>query len=326
VKRRDFITLLGGAAAWPMPGLGQTAPKRPLIGFLAPGSKTTGGPFYSGFLQGMQERGYFEGRDYSLQTRYADSDLTRLPVLAEELVHLRPDVIVAGASGAAHAAKQATNTIPIVGVNLLDPVAAGLVNSEARPGTNLTGNLVRLQGLTGKQVEIARELVPSATRIGLLVNGGNPTNVVQRQEAEASATKLEVRLAIIEVRARADLGSAFQAFAREHTNVVLIPTDVLFVNARRQIAAFALSSRLFTVFPFREHVEDGGLISYGVNLRTNYRHAAYYVDRILKGANPADLPIEFLPKLELVINIATARALGLEIPPTLLARADEVIE
>ena len=327
MKRRAFLaTLAASAALWPRNGLAQAPPKRPLIGFLSASSKAVAARYYSGFTQGMQELGYVEGRDYAFEDRYADGDLARLPLLAAELVRLKPDVVVAGPLAAALATKQVTASIPIVGVNLYDPVGFGLVANEARPGTNVTGILALVEGLAGKQVEIALDLVPSASKMGAVVNVNNPTNLLQRREVEAAAVKLGVSMATVEVRTADEIGAAFQTFVRERANIVVVLGDATFVTVRRQIAAFALASRLPTVYSFREHVEDGGLISYGTDLRANYRRAAYYVNRIVKGEKPADLPIEFPTKVEMVINLATAKAIGLIIPPTLLARADEVLE
>ena len=327
MKRRAFITLLGGAAAaWPCNGLAQSRPKRPLIGFLGASSKAAGARYYSGFPLGMRELGYLEGRDYGVEDRYADGDASRLPSLAEELVRLKPDVIVAPTTPGVLATKQATASIPIVGVNLTDPVGFGLVKSEARPGANVTGILYRLEGLTEKQVELALDLVPGASKIGILVDVTNPSNMLQRREVEAAAGKSGVSTATVDVRTVDEISAAIQTFVHERASVVLVLASTLFVNARRRIAAFALASRLPTVFNFREHVEDGGLISYGVDLRQNFRRAAYLVDRILKGEKPGDLPVEFPTKVELVVNVTTAKAIGLTIPPTLLARADEVIE
>jgi putative tryptophan/tyrosine transport system substrate-binding protein len=301
LKRRQFITLIGSAAvAWPCNGLAQSPPKRPLIGFLGASSKTAGARYYSGFLSGMRDLGYVEGRDYGFQDRYADGDVSRMPSLAEELVGLKPDVIVASATAGALAAKQASTSIPIVGVNLTDPVNFGLVVSEARPGANVTGNLFQLEGMAGKQVEIALDLMPGTSKVGVLVDVDNPSNTVQLREVEAATGKFGMSAVVL-------------ASAR-------------FLDAGRRIASFALASRLPTVLTFRELVEDGGLISYGVEVRQNYRRAAYFVDRILKGAKPDDLPVEFPTKVELVVNLTTAEAIGLTMPPTLLARADEVIE
>jgi putative ABC transport system substrate-binding protein len=327
VKRRAFLaTVTASAALLPCNGLAQTPSRRPLIGFIGVGAKVASGRVYSGFPQGMQELGYVEGRDYAFEGRYADGDPRRLPLLVEELVRLRPDVIVTSNAAAALVAKQATTSIPIVGCLMIDPVGIGLVASEARPGTNVTGMLIRVEGLTGKQLEIARDAMPGVREFGVLVNAGNPSNVVQRRECESAAAKLGVSLAPVEVRSADQLGPAFQKFVREGASFVVVLADAMFNAASRQIAAFALASRLPTVYGQREYVENGGLISYGINQRDNFRRAAYYVDRILKGGKPADLPIEFATKIELVINLATAKAIGLTIPPTLLVRADEVIE
>jgi putative ABC transport system substrate-binding protein len=327
MNRREAITILGGAAAvWPCNGLAQSTPKRPLIGFLGAGSKAAGARYYSGFPLGMRELGYLEGRDYGVEDRYADGDASRLPLLAEELVKLKPDVILAGTTPGVLAAKQATASIPIVGVNLTDPVGFGLVASEARPGTNVTGILYRLEGMAEKQVEVALDLIPGASNLGILVDVNNPSNMLQRREVEAAAGKSGVSVARVDVRTVDDIGAAIQTFVRERASIVVVLASAMFVNARRQIATFALASRLPTIYSFREHVGDGGLISYGVDLRQNYRRGAYFVDRILKGEKPGNLPVEFPTKVELVVNVTTAKAIGLEVPPALLARADEVIE
>jgi putative ABC transport system substrate-binding protein len=246
--------------------------------------------------------------------------------LAEELISLRPGVIVAGASIAALAVKKITSSVPIVGVNMTDPVGLGLAASESRPGTNVTGTLIRLEGLTGKQLELALELVPGATKVGTMVNPTNPYNFIHTRELEAAAAKLGVHLAKAEVRSGANVEAAFQHFVREEVKIAVVPTDATFIALRRPIATFALVTRIPTVFYHREHVEAGGLASYGTNIGMSYRRAAYYVDRILKGAKPADLPFEFPTKLELVLNMATAKALAFTVPATLLARADEVLE
>ncbi len=326
LRRRMFITLLGGAAVWPCNGFAQSPPKRPLIGFLGAASKAKGARYYDGFALGMRELGYLEGRDYGFEGRYADGDASRLPLLAEELVRLKPDVIVCTTTPGAVAAKQATATIPIVGINLTDPVGFGLVTSEAHPGTNVTGILYWLESLTEKQVEIALDLMPGASSIGTLVDVNNPSNMLQRREVEAAAGKFGVSITAVDVHPVDEIGAAIQTIVRARASIVIVLASALFVNARWQIAAFALASRLPTIYNFREHVEDGGLISYGIELRQSYRRGAYFVDRILKGEKPNNLPVEFPTKIELVVNVTTAKAIGLTIPPTLLARADEVIE
>jgi putative tryptophan/tyrosine transport system substrate-binding protein len=339
MNRREFSALVAGAAGpfagaagpffltlSPSSGSSETRPKLAVIALLSTGSRIASDRFYAGLSQGLQELGYLKGRDYELVERYADGDRGLLPPLAGEIVRLSPDIILAATTPATLAAREATATIPIVGINMNDPVGMGLVTSEARPGTNVTGILVRIEGQSAKQLEIAIDAIPGGHKVGLLFNPTNESNLRQRQETEAAAARLGLSLVVADARAAPDIGPAFKTFLSEDTNVVVVLGDGTFVSLRRQIAAFALAMHLPTVFTFREHVDDGGLISYGVNIRENYRRAAYVVDRILKGDKPAELPIEFPVKLELVINVATAKALGLEIPPTLLARADEVIE
>jgi putative ABC transport system substrate-binding protein len=322
MKRRDFIgMLLASTALRPFCASAEAFSKRPTVGFLGGGSKAANRQFYDSLPQGLRDLGYIEGRDYALADRYADGDLARLPALAQELVRLVPDVIVAAPGSAVLAARQATASIPIVGVNMNDPVGMGLVANEARPGSNVTGVLVRVPGQAGKQLEIARDAVAGARRIGVLGNLEEASNVLQWRETESAAAKSGVALSLVEVHAADEIGPAFEKFASERAGVVIVLGQVTFVTMRRQIAAFALAARLPTVYSFREHVEDGGLISYGINLRANYRRAAFYVDRILKGEKPADLPVEFPTKVELVVNLATAKALGLTIPSSLLARA-----
>jgi ABC-type uncharacterized transport system substrate-binding protein len=309
MRRREVSGLLGGSAAWPLAARAQPA-ARPLIVFLAAGSKAANTRYYSGFPQGMRELGYLENRDYTFEARYADGDAARLPVLAKELVHLKPTLILAGPTVAIVAAKQATDTIPIVGINVTNPVGLGLVASEARPGANVTGILTRVEGLAAKQLEVAHDLLPGVAKIGLLIHAGDPANVVQQREIEAAATKLKLSFASAPVAAADAIEEAFETFARERVGLVVVFGSAMMLAARRQIAAFALAARLPTIANFRE----------------NYRRGAYFVDRILRGDKAGDLPIEFPTKVELVINVAVAKALRLTVPPTLLARADDVIE
>jgi len=249
-----------------------------------------------------------------------------LPLLANELVRLKPDVIVTGSTEAVFAAKQATAAIPIVSTALTDPVAFGLVESQARPGGQVTGILITLDGLTGKQLELLLELVPGATRIGMLFNSRNRTHTVSQRDAKAAANALGVTLVPVDIGAANELNAGFQTFVRERVELVLMLADALFMSERRQIADLAAAAQLLSIYTFREYAVAGGLISYGVNLRESNRRAAAYVDKILKGSKPADLPVEFPTKLEMVINLKTAKALGITIPPVVLARADEVIE
>jgi putative tryptophan/tyrosine transport system substrate-binding protein len=327
MKRRVFLGILARSAAlFPFDGLAQTPSERRLIARLFANSKAVTERWRGGFLQAMQELGYMQGRDYVIAERYADFDYTRLPLMADELVGLRPAAIVTDLTIATLAAKQASASIPIVGAFLTDPVHMGLAASEARPGSNVTGVLTRVEGLPAKLMEIARDLIPGVAKIGALVNPANPVTRVQHEEAAAAAAKIGVSFAPVEVRAADEVGPAFQTLRGEHAGIVIVFGDAMLFGARRQIAAIALASRLPIVCSYREFVEEGGLISYGINLHQSYRRTAYFVDRILKGERPADLPFEFPTNLEFVINLATAKALGLDIPAAVLARADEVIE
>ena len=329
MRRRTFITLLGGAAiAWPQRILAQATTRRPLVAWLSWSSLEAepGTTYIRQFLKGMGEFGYAEGKDFNMVYRAADYHSDRLPKLASELVQLNPNVILAPATIQAVAVKKATTTIPIVVPILADPVGLGLVASDARPGGNLTGIAPYVKGLPAKQLELAREIVPGATRIGLLDDPTDPKAYQQRREIVAQGQELKVRLVVAEARTPGDVGSAYELFAAERVEVVVVEQSNMLINARKQTAEAAAAKKLPAVYGYREHVEAGGLISYGVDLNWCFYRAAYYVDRILKGTKPAELPVEFPTKIELVINIKTAKALGIEIPPTMLARADEVIE
>ena len=324
--RREFISLVGGAVvARPRAVIAQVSPRRALVAVLSTISSTTAA-HWSGFSQGLQELGYVEGRNIDMVYRYADGDQGPLPLLADELVRLKPDVIVTGSTDATFAVKQATATIPIVCTVLTDPDAFGLVESQARPGGQVTGILSTLEGLTGKRLELLLELVPGATRIGMTLNTRIRAHTAWQQEVKAAANALGVTLVPVDIRAANELNAGFQTFVRERVELVLMLGDALVMTERRQIADLAIAAQLPTIYAFREYPVAGGLISYGVNLRQSNRRAAAYVDKILKGSKPGDLPVEFPTKVELVINLRTAKALGLTIPPTLLARADEVIE
>ncbi len=300
--------------------------KRPLLGYLITGTKDGLTHSVSAFLSRLHDLGYVEGQNIEIVTRYAEADSTRLPVLADELVQLRPDLIVALDPPAALAAKKATVSIPIIAAILNDPVRLGLIASYARPGGNLTGILSQVEGLPGKQVEIAQELVPALTLIGVLANPANATHAYQRQEIETAAAAKRVKVIGAEARSRGDLEPAFNSLRAAGIRLAIILRDNMFVSERRRIADLATSIRLSTIGSQNSYVEAGGLISYGVEDSENHRRAADFVDKILKGAKPADLPVEFPTKLLLVINMKTAKTLGLTIPPTLLSRADEVIE
>jgi putative ABC transport system substrate-binding protein len=327
MRRREFIVLLSSAmAARPLAVWADVASKRPLIAVLLGSSSITAARWLSGFPQGLKEFSYIEGRNIEFAYRYADGDLTRMPGLADELLRLRPDVFVTGTVAGTLAIKRATATIPIVNVTLTDPEGFGFVTSMARPGGQVTGILGTLDSLPGEQLQLALELLPGASRIGLLVNVSNPAHAVFRRNAEAASASFARKLVPVEVRVPDDLDAAIGTMVRERVDLGLVLPDAMFLSWRRRIAALATAGRLPTMYDFHEHVEDGGLMSYGIDLRESWRRGAIYVDKILKGAQPGDLPLELPTKFELVINIKTAKALGITIPPLIWERADEVIE
>jgi len=327
MHRRNFLTLLSATAAWPRVAAAQSAKKRPVIGIFGQGApaQRQGLRFIQSFLHGMRELGSIEERDFDVVARMAEST-EDLPRAAKDLVQLNPDVILASASGMAVAAKMATTKIPIVVPVLGNPIAPGLIQTEARPGGNLTGIMPYVKGLPAKQLELAQEIVPGARKIGILNNSIDVKARGQWDEIEAVTPKLQIEIASVDVRKPEDIEPAFKEFAAEHVAVVVVLQSSLLIIERGRIARAAAAARLPTVYGYREHVETGGLISYGINLDACFHRAATYVYKILKGVPAADLPVEFPTKLELVINLQTARALGLQVPPTLLARADEVIE
>ena len=323
MRRREFIALLGGATAMTsrlLPAFAQTSSKRPLIAAQLGGSKTETDRFFGGFSQGMRELGYVEGQDYGFEVRYGDGNVSRIPPQIEELVRMKPDIILSGTTAGVIAAKK------VVCGDLTNPIEFGLAASYARPGGNVTGVLVTVEDLPTKLLALAVEVIPGAKKIGLLVHSDNPIQPALQRSLDASVNALGVELTVLEIASAQDLHAAFQRLARERVKVVLMLLDFMFLNERKRIALFAMAERLPTMSAFRENVEDGGLMSYGTNLRESWRRTASFVDKILKGAKPGDLPIEFPTKLELLINLTTAKALELTIPSTLLARADEVIE
>jgi ABC-type uncharacterized transport system substrate-binding protein len=326
VRRRTFIAFLSGTAvvgsldAWAQ----QSQP--PLIGVLEGASAATMADRYDAFRAGLRELGYVEGVNIRLEYRYADGFLDRLPALAAELVRLQPRVIVSAPVPANLAASKATNTIPIVMANGADPVSFGLVQSLSRPGGNVTGLTNFAEDLAPKQIDVIRELLPHLARVGALINVENPLHVPQWQETQDAAAKASLALVHFDYRIPDDLERAFAHFAHEKVEAVLVPPDVTFAAYRMRIAELAANARLPTIYFTRESVVAGGLVSYGPNLVGNYRRAAVFVDKILKGAKPGELPVERPNKIELVINLKTAKTLGLTVPPSLIARADEVIE
>ncbi len=326
MRRREFISFLAGAAAWPPVVRAQVSTKRPLIVWLSGGGQSGSQVFVEAFLKGMREFGYVEGSNFDIVYRYADGYVERLPPLAEELVRLHPNVIQAPASGSAVAAKNATSSIPIVTPALADAVHLGLIASESRPGSNVTGIAPYVAGLPAKQMELAREVVPGAVKIGVLTNLDDPKAPPQWQELESAGKGLGVHVVASDVRTPDDLEAAFKVLAEQRIDVMIVLQTSMLLTERRRIATLTASGRIPAIYGYREHVDDGGLASYGVDLRECFHRGAYFVDKILKGASPSDLPVEFPTKLELVINLRAAKALGLTIAPELLARADDVIE
>jgi len=304
----------------------QQAKKIPTIGVLRPGSPSPPDPLIQQFRQGLRELGYLEGKNILIEYRYAEGKSDRLPDLAAELVRIKVDVIVTTDTPAIRAAKQATTTIPIVMANVADPVATGLVASLARPGGNITGLSNLAPDLDQKRLELLKETLPKATRVALIWQSGNPAQMLRLNAIHAAAQASGLKLQALEVRNADELASAFESAARERAGALIVPAAMV-AAYRRQIADFAGNKKLPVIYDTRESVEEaGGLMSYGPDLLGLYRRSAIFVDKILKGVKPADLPVEQPMKFELVINLKTAKALGLTIPPNLLARADKVIK
>jgi len=298
--------------------------KRPLIAVLSAVRREDNSPLEA-FMEGMRELGYDESRNVDIVFRFTGGHRDQFPALAEEAIRLSPDVIVALVIQATVEAKRLTQTIPIVCPLLANPIELGLIASMSRPGGNVTGLMFRIDDLAGKQLEIAAQLIASLVRVGLIVNVATDV-VVDRQEAESAAERLGIKLIPAEVRGRDDLATAFGVLSNEHVQAIVVLVDGMLFVERERIAELAAAARLPAVYGFRDHVDAGGLISYGVNLSENFRRSASYVDKIIKGAKPGDLPVEFPSKLEMIISLKAAKTLGLDVPAALLARADEVIE
>jgi ABC-type uncharacterized transport system substrate-binding protein len=324
MRRREFIVVLGGAAVWPLAARAEDSTKRPLIAVLSAITRQANSPL-NAFVLGMRELGYVDGQNIYFEYRFAEGRLERFPVFAEELLRLSPNVILATVTPAAVAARTLTQTIPIVCPLLADPIRFGLIANEARPGGNVTGISFRTEGLTGKQVELALQMISGVTKIGFLVNVASGI-IIDRQELESTCQRLGIKTISAEVRAPNDLDAAFQALANAHVQAVIVLVDGMLFSERERVAALAASVRLPAIYGFRDHVDAGGLVSYGVNLSENFHRAATYVHKILKGAKPGDLPVEFPTKLELIVNNRAAKALGMIIPPSVLVRADDVID
>ena len=304
----------------------QQPKKVPWIGVLWLYSPTIASPFAEAFRQGLRGLGYVEGQNIDLEERWAEGRFDRLPSLAAELVRLNIDIIVTASTPAAQGAQQATKSIPIVLTLVSDPVESGLVGSLARPGGNVTGLSLMHPDLTGKRLELLKEVIPKLSRVAVLSNPANPSIPPLLRETEAAARALSIQLQVFEVRNPTELDSAFSAMTRDRAGALVVLPDGTFQNERRRIAALAVKGRLPAMYAWKEAVDEGGLMAYGASVPDIFRRAATYVDKILKGAKPADLPVEQPTKFEFIINLKAAKQIGLTIPPNVLARADKVIK
>jgi putative ABC transport system substrate-binding protein len=327
VRRRQFITLLGGAAAWPLAARAQQAGKLPTIGFLGASAASASfeGQRLVSFVRRLAEHGWIEGRTIAFEYRWGEGRTERFAEIAAEFVRLKVDVIVTYSTPAVAAVKQATSVIPIVFAGTADPVGTGIVASLARPGGNATGLSLQTTDIAGKRVELMREVVPALRRLAILANVGMPNTVLEMREIQAAAQGLGLEVVTLEFRRAEEIASALAAL-KGRAQALYVALDPLVSAYRIRINTLALGARLPTLVPHREMVEVGGLVSYGPSQTDVFRRAADYVDKILRGARTGDLPIEQPTKFDLTINVTTAAALGLTVPDTVLARADEVIE
>jgi putative ABC transport system substrate-binding protein len=325
LKLREFIALFGGAAVWPLSTHAQQ-PATPVVGFLNIRMPGADPHLLAAFRRGLQESGYVEGQNVAIEYRWANNQYDRLPELAADLVRRQVTVIAAIGSPSAPAAKVMTTTIPIVFLTGSDPVEVGIVTSLARPGGNLTGVTVLGVELGAKRLELLHELVPTANIVAALVNPNTPAAEIQSTELQTAARTLGLKLHVLHASSERDFDAVFANLAQQRSGGLVIAGDALFTSLSEQLAALALRQAVPTIYQFREFVAAGGLMSYGDNLADSYRLTGVYTGRILKGEKPADLPVMQSTKVELVINLKTARALGLSVPLSLLGRADEVIE
>jgi putative ABC transport system substrate-binding protein len=325
MRRRDFIAALAVAVAgWRGPACGADKPR--LIAWLSTVSEAVSVPRQAAFLAGMREHGYAEGTDFRMEYRYADGHYDRLPALAQELMQLDPDLVLGASGTGVLAVKALSKAVPIVSPVLEGEVALGMAASDARPGGNVTGISINLITLDAKRLELARDLLPNAERFGVLVTGAHRDYELTLDPVRTAAAKLGVSIVVVDARVPGDLAPAFAKFTAHQCQAVVVSLASIFSNDLGQLAALAEAARLPDIYGSREAVEAGGLISYGVDLRANFRRAAYFVDRIWKGTPLGELPIEFPTKLELVINQKRANALGITVPQSILVRADDVID
>jgi putative ABC transport system substrate-binding protein len=326
VKRREFISLVGGAAAaWPLVARAQQAAKLLTIGFLGANTPSTDGQWVAAFVQRLRERGWIDGHTVAIQYRWAEGRAERAAEIAADLVRLKVDIIVTYATVPALAAKHATAAIPIVFATLSDPIGTGLVANLARPDANATGLSNQISDTAGKKLEFLREVVPGLRRLAILANVSNPAVVLEMGEVQVAARTSGLEVATSEIRRVEDIASAIDAL-KGRADALYVCADPLVNTHRIRVNTLALAARLPTVHGLREYVEAGGLMSYGANVPDLFRRAADYVDKILRGTKPGDLPVEQPTKFDLVINLTTAKTLGLTIPESFLLRADEVIE
>jgi putative ABC transport system substrate-binding protein len=326
MKRREFFALVGGAAVWPLAARAQQPEKIPRIGFLGNSTADLEANLVEPFRGGLRDLGRIEGRNIVIEYRWAEGKYDRFPALIAELLASKVDVIVTAGTPASLAVKKATSSVPLVMIAVGEPVATGLVASLARPGGNATGVTSISPEIEGKRLELLREVVPNLSHIAVLWNAGSPVQVIQERETRVAAQALGMKTLSLGVRTLEEIEDSFAAIVKEQPAALFVLADRLFLHHRKRIMDFAVQHRLPGVHAYRELVEVGGLMSYGPSYGDMHRRAASYVDKILKGAKPADLPVERPVKFELVVNLRAAKALGLTVPASLILRADEVIE
>jgi putative ABC transport system substrate-binding protein len=323
--RREFVALLGGAAAWPVAARAQQAGKLPTIGFLGQNTRSAGSEWTAAFVQRLRELGWTDGRTIAIEYRWGEGREERFAEVADEFVRLKVDIIVVSGTPAVMASKRATSTIPIVFATAGDPVGNHLVDSLARPGGNVTGLSVQSNELAGKRIELLREVVPGLRRLAILGNVGNPFTVLELAEVQAAAGTFGLEVDTLELRSARDIAPAFDKI-KGRSEALYVCVDGLLNTNRVPINILAVGARLPTMHGTREYVEGGGLMSFGANYPALFRRSADYVDKILRGAKPANIPVEQPTKFDLIVNLITAKALSLNVPPSLIAIADEVIE
>ena len=325
MQRREFITLLGGATAWPLAARAQVAGKLPIIGFLGPTTASAMAPWIAVFVGRLRELGWIDGRTVAIEYRWAEARTERFAEIAAEFVKLKVDIIVTYASAPVLAAKQTTTHIPIVFAAQMDPVGAGVVASLAQPGGNVTGLSIQTTDTADKRLELLREVVSDLGRLAIMANPGAPGALLEMREVQEAGRTLGLKITTLEIRRTDDIAPAIEA-VKGHADALYVATDPLVFTNRIRINTLARDLGLPTIYGSREYVEAGALMSYGPNFSALFRRAAEYVDKILRGTKPADIPVEQPTKFDLVINLKTAKAIGLRIPESFLIRADEVIE